>query len=728
MAHSLLAVLGISALLLPAAIALGQNSLVTRWAKDVRPERPRPEYPRPSLVRKAWKNLNGPWELAIQAQGTRKPDSYSETITVPFPVEAKLSGIGRMVPDGATVWYRKSVKIASGKRWMLHFGAVDWQAQVWVNGHDLGIHRGGFDPFSFEITPFLKKGEQEIVVAVQDPTDAGGQPRGKQVRKPGGIFYTPCTGIWQTVWLEPLPEHSIDKLEMTADRKTGKVRFQVKTNAPTSAMIEATVIQAGQVVATETKPVSANLSLTVPSPQAWTPESPILYDVRVRLLDGKGAPVDQVESYFAFRDVEVSKDERGITRIKLNGKPTFLIGPLDQGYWPDGIFTAPTDRAMKFDLVATKNLGFNFIRKHVKVEPETWYAACDRMGILVFQDMPAGDNRTDADKVQHEVEHRAMIAAREFHPCIVGWVVFNEGWGQFDTERMTDLTKKLDPSRLAVNASGWTDKGVGDLLDWHVYPGPASPEPEATRAAFLGEFGGLGLPVPGHMWQKEAWGYQSFKNAKELGDRFAGIFEGLRLLQGDPGLSGAVYTQTTDVETEANGLLTYDREVLKVNAKKVRALTKALLLPPPVIELVVPTSEKSPQTWSYSETAPPENWANPSFDCSDWMTGPGGFGTKGTPGAIVGTKWDSSDLWIRRDFVTTKASAKLTLRIHHDEDVTVYLDGRQVHHTSGYQTGYRYAALMGVHLSPGKHTLAAHVRNTNGGQYLDLGLAEIIEK
>ena len=556
-----------------------QPHLATRWTELVNLGSPHPEYPRPQFRRKNWVNLNGKWDFAISTS-TDRPSRFASAIVVPFPVDSYLSGVQRKVPEGGSVWYRRTFTAPKGDRLLLNFEASDWETTVWVNGREVGSHRGGYSPFTFDITEALKKrGRQELVVRVIDPTDGGLQPRGKQVRKPGGIFYTSTTGIWGTVWLEPVPSTHLRELVVTA-RNTGEVKVKLRTSGglPETGRI------AIEVEGTDPAPIDLTIyqgegggtaSLKLPKPQLWSPEHPRLYKLKVTV--GR----DVVESYFAFREVSLGKDQDGKTRLFLNGKPYFMIGPLDQGFWPAGLYTAPTEAAMRYDLDVTKRLGFNMVRKHVKVEPRTWYAYCDRIGLLVWQDMPSGDGfigekdpdlkRTSESAAIFESELAEMIDTLHNSPSIVTWVLFNEGWGQYDTARLAAWVKQRDPTRLLDATTGWSDRGVGDMHDLHQYPGPTSPEPEAHRAAVLGEFGGLGLPVPGHMWQEKAWGYQSFKTRGELTKRFEELIAKLVTLKSTPGCSAGVYTQTTDVETEANGLMTYDRAVLKMDAKRVRA-------------------------------------------------------------------------------------------------------------------------------------------------------------
>jgi len=633
--------------------------LKTRWAADVKPEKVHAEYPRPQMVREQWQNLNGLWEYAIRPKDEGRPEKLDGQILVPFPVESALSGVMKRVDEKQRLWYRRTFEVLrawNGKRTLLHFGAVDWETTVWVNGKEVGAHRGGYDPFTFDITDALTgDGPQEIVVAVWDPTDAGPQPRGKQVQHPEGILYTPTTGIWQTVWLEPVPGSWISKLKIVPDVDAGTVRVTAEVGAPadraavtTSYTIAVEVRDPAKVVASATSE-PGELSLTavakIPNAKLWSPESPFLYDLTVELRDPDGKPRDGVTSYFAMRKVSVGKDDAGVTRLMLNNKPVFMFGPLDQGFWPDGLYTAPTEEAMKYDIEMMRKLGFNTIRKHVKVEPDRWYYWCDKLGMLVWQDMPSGntvganeDRNTPRAKeatAQFELELRRMMDALGNHPCIVMWVPFNEGWGQYDTQRIAEWVKQYDPSRLVNNASGWTDFGAGDVIDVHIYPGPGAPRPEERRAAVLGEFGGLGLPVAGHTWQAEKnWGYKSYKDSAELTEAYLGLISALRSLRADPGLSAALYTQTTDVEIEVNGLMTYDRAQFKVDAERVGAANRRVYEPPPKARVVVPTSEKQGYEWRYTTEQPADGWEKPEFDDSRWQTGPGGFGRDGTPGAV----------------------------------------------------------------------------------------------
>ena len=538
--------------------------LTTRWAKDVSPEKVLPEYPRPQMVRKDWLNLNGLWDIKLG-------DGTESRILVPFAVESALSGVMKHT-DRLT--YHRSFEIPKswrGRHVLLHFGAVDWEAKVSLNGKELGVHRGGYDAFTFDITDALRKdGAQEIVVEVFDPTDLGGQARGKQKLKPGSIMYTPTTGIWQTVWLEPVGEAHIESLKIIPDLDEGCLRLTVMG----AGTVEAVASDGGKQVAKSSGAAGSELKLAISKPKLWSPDSPHLYDLRV-CLKSRGKVVDAVTSYFGMRKVALGKDEKGVTRMMLNGKAVFQVGPLDQGFWPDGIYTAPTDEALRFDIAETKRLGFNTTRKHVKVEPDRWYYWCDKLGLMVWQDMPCGNSYTDKpqpiDKPQFKTELLSMVTNHWNHPAIIMWVIFNESQGQHDTEALVAEVKAIDPSRLVNNASGNDDKNCGDGIDKHSYPGPDSPKPEEHRAAVLGEFGGLGLPVDGHTWSKKTWGYEGTKNIEDLTLGYEKLLAKAWALKDTAGLSAVIYTQLTDVETECNGLLTYDREVNKVIAERAAA-------------------------------------------------------------------------------------------------------------------------------------------------------------
>ncbi len=565
-----------------------RGPLDTRWTSLVSPKSAHAEYPRPQMVRPDWLNLNGLWDYAIVARTSPQPPVWDGQILVPFPVESALSGVMKPVSDQDRLWYRRTFTLPrkwNGQRILLHFGAVDWDARVWVNGRDVGVHQGGYDGFSFDITKALHpSGSQEVVVGVDDPTDTGTQPRGKQVRRPQSIWYTSTTGIWQTTWVEPVPATAIESINLVPDVDAGALRIDARTTG-SGGEIRATALDGSRVVATASGPSGSPFALAIRQARLWSPDSPHLYDLKLTLVSA-GREVDRVSSYFGMRKIGLGKDSHGRTRLFLNNEPLFEFGPLDQGFWPDGLYTAPTDEALRFDIEQTKKLGFNLARKHVKVEPDRWYYWCDKLGLLVWQDMPSGDKsiraadpdlqRSEASASDYRLELTRLIEGRRNHPSIVMWVPFNEGWGQFDTAGIVGLIRKLDPSRLVDSASGWTERGAGDVHDVHSYPGPSSPAQEQDRAAVLGEFGGLGLPTSGHTWQQEKnWGYRSFKTVDELTAAYLALIDKLGPLVSD-GLSAAVYTQTTDVEIEVNGLMTYDRRLVKMDAASIAAANRRI--------------------------------------------------------------------------------------------------------------------------------------------------------
>lgn len=761
--------------------------LMTRWAKDVTPDTAHREYPRPQLVREHWLNLNGLWDYAITSRDAERPTTWDGQILVPFPVESALSGVMQSVGPERRLWYRRSFTLPEHAAWsdktiLLHFGAVDWDATVWINGKEVVQHRGGFDPFSADVTAALQPGrDNELLVSVWDPSDAGFQPRGKQVRNPHGIWYTPVTGIWQTVWLEPVPKTYIRGLQLTPrmdkvkfgpkgiDFNPGEFSLGIKLDVGGDPQgIELGVQRVSPDPNTPLSPTTAQtgfvpvakllagdefqLSMPVMKGESgtgylWFPHSPVLHELQLVLTrrdptTNQRVTVDEVGSYCAMRHIAAGKDERGLMRLLLNGQPLFQYGTLDQGWWPDGLYTAPTDEALKFDIDITKRYGFNMIRKHVKVEPDRWYYWCDKLGMLVWQDMPSGDRHAQWDPfgkfngqeitrsaesaANFRIEWRRIIDARRNHPSIVTWVPFNEAWGQFDTVAVTNWTKEYDPTRLVNCASGGNDFPVGDIVDYHRYPGPFAPATEPTRAAVLGEYGGLGLPLQGHTWQDEKnWGYRSFTSQEALTEAYLDLLDKLHPLIGDKGLAAAIYTQTTDVEIEVNGLLTYDRAVEKLPVKTLAAAHQRLWRPAPQVSTVLPTAETTAATWRYTTDKPADGWFQPDFDAAGWKTGPAGFGEPSTPGAHVQTVWKSPDIWLRRTFdVAQLPAGELRLRMHHDEDAEVYLNGVLIKQVTGYTTDYaalRLAPEAQRALRAGPNTLAVHCHQTGGGQYIDVG-------
>jgi beta-galactosidase/beta-glucuronidase len=574
------------------------DKIKTKWADAIDPQNVWPEYPRPILERTDWLNLNGLWDYAILPAGKAEPTLFDGKILVPFPVESSLSGVQKDVGKDSELWYKRTFTVPSawkGRNVILHFGAVDWKADVFLNDVKIGSHTGGYTPFSFDLTPFLApSGSQKLVVRVWDGTDTGFQPRGKQVSKPEGIWYTAVTGIWQTVWLEPVNAQHIVAVNTVPDIDKNSLKVEVKSaRATASDIVWVKVLDGSKVVAEAKAAASQPLELYIPDAKLWSPESPFLYDMEISLLAG-GKVLDKAKSYCAMRKISYKKDEKGIYRFQLNNKNCFHFGPLDQGWWPDGLYTAPTDEALAYDIQKTKDFGFNMIRKHVKVEPARWYTHCDRLGILVWQDMPSGDRtpqwqmhtyfngrellRSPESEANFRKEWQEIIDCLRPYPSIAVWVPFNEAWGQFKTPEITQWTKLYDPSRLVNPASGGNFyHNTGDILDLHNYPGPDMYLIDAERVTVLGEYGGIGMPLQGHLWQTDRnWGYVKFNNSDEVTAEYVKFALQLKDLV-KRGFSGAVYTQTTDVEGEVNGLMTYDRKVIKLDEQKVREINREVI-------------------------------------------------------------------------------------------------------------------------------------------------------
>jgi tetratricopeptide (TPR) repeat protein len=569
--------------------ALASAPLKTRWTAQVSPTNALPQYPRPQMVRSNWSNLNGLWEYALTNKETSSPGAFDGVILVPYPIESALSGVKKIVQPTQCLWYRRSFyapKHTGDDRVLLHFGAVDWQTTVFVNGVEVGQHTGGYDNFSFDITAQLHKDSNEIIVKVYDPTDEGVNPHGKQVLKPKDIWYTPTTGVWQTVWLEVVPKLNISKVKITPDVTEGC--FSIKVAGPVGYDVEVSAFSKG-VLAGKGKG-KTNLSVRVPLQKArlWSPDDPFLYDFKISLYD-KGRLLDQVASYGGLRKVEVKKDDKGYYRIFLNDRYTFNLGVLDQGFWPDGIYTAPTDEALAFDIKAIKSMGFNTIRKHIKREPDRWYYWCDKLGLMVWQDMVNPSfNLSDSAKKQFELECKEHIEELYNHPCITTYTLFNEKWGQYDQERLTKWIKQLDNTRLVNGHSGeylYVNEKLrspspnayieSDLTDVHSYPEPMNALRLVGKVQVLGEFGGIGLFVPDHQWSTQAWGYINVTPSAFLG-KYTIMNQHLKLLERD-GLSASIYTQPFDVEGEQNGLITYDRSVVKIPLERLRQIHSLLV-------------------------------------------------------------------------------------------------------------------------------------------------------
>jgi beta-galactosidase/beta-glucuronidase len=565
-----------------------ENPIMTRWAADVDPSAPWPEYPRPGLVRSEWKSLNGLWDYAIMEKDLSNP-VWQGKILVPYPVESALSGVKKRMTDSLALWYHTIFSVPDkwkGEQLIINFEASDWETTVWVDGQIAGTHRGGYDPFSFNLTSILSKKEMhELLVKVWDPTDKGKQPRGKQVSKPGGIWYTPTTGIWQSVWIEPVGELWINDLRIIPDIDNKTLTVTVLDNhviqkgEDNSVHFEVSVCNKRDVVAFGKEVDGKDLVINIPDPLLWSPENPFLYDIQVKLFRNDKV-IDEVTSYAGMRKISLGKTKDGFTRILLNNTFVWQLGPLDQGFWPDGIYTPPTEEAMKYDIVMLKKMGFNMLRKHVKVESRRYYYLTDHLGMLVWQDMPSGDDyiwddmpdikKSTGDSLQFITELKRLIDTKYNNPSIIMWVVYNEGWGQYKTAEVTGIVSAYDTTRLVNSASGWTDRGSGDVMDVHHYPEPVAPPAEENRAIVLGEFGGLGLPVTGHTWESKNWGYRNMTDSLQLLSRYSEFYITVRKLVKEKGLSASIYTQTTDVETETNGLFTYDRAIDKMGFENVR--------------------------------------------------------------------------------------------------------------------------------------------------------------
>ena len=574
------------------------DRIKTKWGKNLNPEKVWQEYPRPQLQRKEWLNLNGPWNYSIRNNDYLKPEQPDGKILVPFSLESSLSGVMETFTENQFLWYEKEIEIPQNwenKQILLHFGAVDWKCELFINEIKIGEHIGGYSAFYFDITQSLRKGKNKIILKVIDQTDRSYQPVGKQTLTPGGIWYTPISGIWQTVWLEPVNEHYIERVEINNDYDNKEIKLNFKINSYIKLPLNVTLKYEEKIIGEVSGNSNEEVSFIVKDEDfhPWSPSEPNLYYIEADLYSQTGSLYDSIISYTTIRKIESKEDSNGYLRIYLNNKPFFNMGTLDQGYWPDGLYTPPSEEAMIYDIQKLKDLGFNTIRKHIKVEPYRYYYQCDKIGMLLWQDMPAGDiagshwvpgemdggsdkERTQASKDNYYNEWGEIIDNLKFFQCIVVWVPFNEGWGQFDTEQVVEFTKNRDPLRLINAASGGNHRKCGHFLDLHSYPAPSQFLKESTLINVLGEYGGLGLEIKNHTWKEDNWGYDVLKSKDELTYRYKEYIDILINLV-KTGFSAGIYTQTTDVESEINGLITYDREEVKVYENLVKEANELVI-------------------------------------------------------------------------------------------------------------------------------------------------------
>jgi len=588
------------------------DKIKTLWGENIDPQNVLKEYPRPILMRENWKNLNGLWNYTITKKGESKPAYYNDKILVPFAIESSLSGVQKRISKDEELWYHQDFEIPRDwrkKEIILHFGAVDWESELWINDQKVGLHKGGYDPFSFNISPYLNKGlNQKLELRVWDPTDDGFQPRGKQIENPKGIWYTPVSGIWQTVWIEPVNSKYITNIHTTTNIDDSSILVKTfKSYDSENDLMEFVLKENERVVSKTIVKADLETKLYIKTPKLWSPESPFLYDLEIKLIS-KGKVIDNIVTYFGMRKISIKNDINGTRRMMLNNKEYFQFGTLDQGWWPDGLYTAPSDDALKFDILKTKEFGFNMIRKHVKVEPARWYYHADKIGMLVWQDMPNGEKigkpKWERNKffngeefvpsfeseMNFKSEWKRIMNFLYSNPSIVCWVPFNEAWGQFKTKEVSQLTKNFDPSRLVNAASGGNYYKVGDITDIHNYPEPRMLFYDPDRSNVLGEFGGIGLAIENHLWQKDKnWGYVKYKSSEKATDEYINFANQL-LEMVHKGFSGAIYTQITDVEGEVNGLITYDRKIIKLDINRVKEINRKVIEELPAEFIRIPPS------------------------------------------------------------------------------------------------------------------------------------------
>ena len=586
--------------------------LKTIWGEQLDPEHVLEEYPRPQMARGDWMNLNGYWDYAFSVD-PETPDTWDGRILVPFSPEALLSGVERQLKPDEYLHYRRDITIPEGElkrgRWLLHFGAVDQICAVYVNDRKAGGHTGGYLPFSIDITDLLAEGENTLRVCVKDLSDTSYHARGKQSLKRGGMWYTAQSGIWQTVWMEHVPDVYIKAVKLVPDCDGSAIKIKVLINdstasagsAPSSKKVRAVISFHGKVVREAVFKTGVTCCVSLEGFEWWTPEEPNLYDLELSMGE------DRVTSYFGMRRIQIRKDRKGILRFWLNGRPYYHNGVLDQGYYSDGLYTAPSDEALQYDIRTMKDLGFNMLRKHIKIEPDRWYYHCDRLGMLVWQDMVSGGSpyhlwfvnkipfvlmrtgrivrdrnyrllaRQEAEgRNEYYRELKEMVRHLYNHPCITAWVPFNEGWGQFDAHRAVKVLRRLDPTRMIDQASGWFDQGGGDIYSIHNYWKKLKVKPLRHRVVALTEFGACFHRVQEHSFTDRIYGIRKYASPDALADGLASLWDKELIPNILKGLSASVYTQVSDIEDELNGLLTYDRKLLKVSAERVRSMNRKL--------------------------------------------------------------------------------------------------------------------------------------------------------
>ncbi|HTR40595.1 MAG TPA: glycoside hydrolase family 2 TIM barrel-domain containing protein, partial [Pseudomonadales bacterium] len=723
---------------------MGQASLMTPWAYQVDTNAPLPEYPRPQMVRNNWLNLNGLWQFQPTITNSPVPvgQTLSSQILVPFPMESAISGV---MQYSQFSWYRRTFTVPvswSGQRIILHLDAVDWRATVYVNGQLVGVHQGGYDPFSFDITSFLNGGTNELIIGVYSPEDNGGQPRGKQTLYPGGIMYTSSSGIWQPAWLEPVDASGIQNLQIVPDVDHSQLRLTVNCLASSGVTVHALVTSNGIPVSSTAGNPQAEMDIPVPNPNLWSPDNPFLYGLQIWTVHNS-VTNDTVTSYFGMRKISVVT-VNGVPQIYLNNQPYFEMGPLDQGFWPDGIYTAVTDAALKYDLQMEKAFGFNMVRKHIKVERQRWYYWADTLGLLIWQDMPTCNSYTGNPQQVNAVdfinELSAMVTNHWNSPCIIMWDIFNEGQGQTsagqtNTPYLVNLVETMDPNHLVNQASGGDYYGVGNVYDSHSYPDPGDPM-TTTQVPVDGEFGGIAWHVTGHLWNPAQAG-TGYLLASSL-DNFASLYDGYITeavndkSQGNGQLNAAVYTQITDVENECNGLMSYDR-LVKPNMDRIYSSNRKAITGQNTVTPVVPTSQAVPQAWQWTTNAVPSNWYATNFDASSWSNGVAGFGTA-DPNVTPNTAWTTPGyIYLRRTFnpgsFTSQQISQLSFITYHDEDVAIYINGVLAGSASGYSTAYvpvaMNAAGQAAIIPNGTNILAVSCAQTTGGQFIDVGISDV---